>query len=35
LGGVAGRSGSKAVANAIAKAEANDDDEPPARGAKE
>lgn len=30
LGGVAGRSGVKAVANAIAKAEANDNDEPPA-----
>jgi hypothetical protein len=35
LGGVAGRSGSKAVASAIARAEANDDDEPPAKGAKE
>lgn len=35
LGGVAGRSGAKAVANAIAKAESNDDDEPPAKGAKE
>jgi uncharacterized membrane protein YwzB len=30
LGGVAGRSGIKAVANAVAKAEANDNDEPPA-----
>lgn len=30
LGGVAGRSGIKAVANATAKAEANDNDEPPA-----
>ena len=29
LGGVAGRSGIKAVANAVAKAEANDTDEPP------
>ena len=29
LGGVAGRSGIKAVANAVAKAEANDNDEPP------
>ncbi len=29
LGGVAGRSGIKAVANATAKAEANDNDEPP------
>lgn len=29
LGGVAGRSGIKAVANAVAKAEANDVDEPP------
>ena len=29
LGGVAGRSGIKAVANATAKAEANDTDEPP------
>jgi hypothetical protein len=29
LGGVAGRSGVKAVANATAKAEANDNDEPP------
>ena len=29
LGGVAGRSGIKAVANAVAKAEANDYDEPP------
>jgi hypothetical protein len=30
LGGVAGRSGVKAIANASAKAEANDNDEPPA-----
>jgi hypothetical protein len=30
LGGVAGRSGVKAIANATAKAEANDNDEPPA-----
>jgi hypothetical protein len=30
LGGVAGRSGVKAVANAVAKAEATDNDEPPA-----
>lgn len=29
LGGVAGRSGIKAVANAVANAEANDADEPP------
>ena len=29
LGGVAGRSGIKAVANAVANAEANDNDEPP------
>jgi hypothetical protein len=29
LGGVAGRSGIKAVATAISKAEANDNDEPP------
>jgi hypothetical protein len=29
LGGVAGRSGIKAVANAVANAEANDTDEPP------
>jgi nitric oxide reductase large subunit len=29
LGGVAGRSGIKAVATAIAKSEANDNDEPP------
>ena len=29
LGGVAGRSGIKAVANAVANAEANDSDEPP------
>ena len=29
LGGVAGRSGIKAVANAVAKAEATDTDEPP------
>ena len=29
LGGVAGRSGVKAIANASAKAEANDNDEPP------
>ena len=29
LGGVAGRSGVKAIANATAKAEANDNDEPP------
>jgi hypothetical protein len=29
LGGVAGRSGIKAIANATAKAEANDTDEPP------
>ena len=29
LGGVAGRSGIKAVANAVASAEANDADEPP------
>lgn len=29
LGGVAGRSGIKAVANAVAKAEANDTEEPP------
>jgi len=29
LGGVAGRSGIKAIANATAKAEANDNDEPP------
>jgi hypothetical protein len=29
LGGVAGRSGIKAIANAVAKAEANDTDEPP------
>ena len=29
LGGVAGRSGLKAIANATAKAEANDTDEPP------
>ena len=29
LGGIAGRSGVKAVAKAIAKAEANDNDEPP------
>lgn len=29
LGGVAGRSGVKAVATAISKAEANDNDEPP------
>lgn len=29
LGGVAGRSGIKAVANATAKVEANDNDEPP------
>ena len=29
VGGVAGRSGIKAVANAVAKAEANDNDEPP------
>jgi len=29
LGGVAGRSGIKAVANAVASAEANDTDEPP------
>ena len=29
LGGVAGRSGVKAVANAVAKAEATDIDEPP------
>ena len=29
LGGVAGRSSIKAVANAVAKAEANDNDEPP------
>ena len=29
LGGVAGRSGIKAVANAVVKAEANDTDEPP------
>ena len=30
LGGVAGRSGVKAIANATAKAESNDNDEPPA-----
>lgn len=30
LGGVAGRSGVKAIANATAKAEATDNDEPPA-----
>ena len=30
LGGVAGRSGIKAIANATAKAESNDNDEPPA-----
>jgi len=29
LGGVAGRSGIKAVATAISKSEANDNDEPP------